>query len=337
MKGLVLGKFLPFHKGHQALITYALAHVEQLYVMVCCSDHEDIPAAVRVAWIRDTFAHETRLHVVPFSYRESDLPNTSVADYGISAAWAAVIARLFPDISAIITSEKYGDYVAEILHIRHILFDSDRLEIPISATLIRANPHLHWDFLPDAVKRSFQRKLVLLGTESTGKSTLASALHAVYRSSLVTEAGRDIVPDSTEVTTAQLAQIVTAHHQSVREACAALQPLVILDTDVHITQSYSMFLFGQHLDVPDEIYLHQKADVYCYLAADFPYVQDGTRLPLAQRNLLDVHHRATLAHFGVSYTTVTGDWDSRLAQIQRQVEGIWRWSNSPLKAPSAHP
>ena len=42
MQALIFGKFLPFHKGHQAMIEFALTQCDVLYVLVCKSDKEQI-------------------------------------------------------------------------------------------------------------------------------------------------------------------------------------------------------------------------------------------------------------------------------------------------------
>ena len=41
-KGLVLGKFMPLHKGHIHLIETAAAEVDELTVLVCSTKEEPI-------------------------------------------------------------------------------------------------------------------------------------------------------------------------------------------------------------------------------------------------------------------------------------------------------
>ena len=54
VKGFVFGKFLPFHKGHQAMINFALGHCDFLTVLVCASDKETISGEPRKGWIEKT-------------------------------------------------------------------------------------------------------------------------------------------------------------------------------------------------------------------------------------------------------------------------------------------
>lgn len=75
-KAFVFGKFLPFHKGHEALINFASSKCDYLTVLVCCSDKEHIPDVVRKAWIEKTFECQANIEVKVFNYLESELPNT---------------------------------------------------------------------------------------------------------------------------------------------------------------------------------------------------------------------------------------------------------------------
>ena len=61
IKAFVFGKFLPFHKGHEAIINFALTKCDFLTVLVCCSDKENITAMTRQKWIEKTFENEPKL------------------------------------------------------------------------------------------------------------------------------------------------------------------------------------------------------------------------------------------------------------------------------------
>ena len=116
-KAFVFGKFLPFHKGHEAMINFALSKCDFLTVLVCCSDKESIPSAYRSKWIQKTFENETKVEVRTFNYLESELPNTSVTSKEVSEIWAEIFKKQFPDYSLLISSEEYGDYVAAFMNV----------------------------------------------------------------------------------------------------------------------------------------------------------------------------------------------------------------------------
>jgi HTH-type transcriptional repressor of NAD biosynthesis genes len=86
-----------------------------------------------------------------------------------------------PDYSLLITSEEYGNFVATFMNIQHIAFDIPKKLFPVSATAVRNDLFANWKFLPDSVKPDFAIKVVILGTESTGKTTLTEEAFKAFQ------------------------------------------------------------------------------------------------------------------------------------------------------------
>jgi len=311
LKGFVFGKFLPFHKGHHAMINFALTKCDVLTVFVCCSDKEGIPCEKRQSWILQTFSELTALQVRTFSYKESKLPNTSESSFEISKMWSEIFKQLIPDCDLVITSEEYGNYVASFMGIEHIPFDPDKKLFPVSATVIRNDPFNNWQYLPVTVKPFFAIKVAILGTESTGKTTLTEKLSKHFNCSSVYEAGRDLIPDSKAFEYDDLYLVASEHAKRIEKATQGNSPLVIIDTDIHITKSYANFIFEKDLEVDSSITEYNKADLYIYLNNDVEYTQDGTRLSIIDRNKLDISHRETLKRHHIEFVDITGDWEQR--------------------------
>jgi HTH-type transcriptional regulator, transcriptional repressor of NAD biosynthesis genes len=324
-KGFVFGKFYPLHKGHLEMIHYAVRHCNHLTILVCCSDQEKIPPAIRVSWLREELLDYPSIQILEYYYDESLLPNTSVSDREVSRQWADVFQALLPDVDLLVTSELYGDYVAEFMGIKHLAFDPERKKQAISASLIREDAITFWHFLPDSVKRYFQKIIIISGTESTGKTTLAKNLSAKLPAVLVEEVGREKIQDSNCFTEEDLYAVAIAHAEAISIAKKQLQPLVIVDTDVYITQSYADFAWGKTLNLPHNIYMHNQPDLRLYLDASVPYFQDGGRLSEENRNQLDLYHRKTLSVFDQGYSEITGDdWGARSAAAECLVEGLFK-------------
>jgi HTH-type transcriptional regulator, transcriptional repressor of NAD biosynthesis genes len=321
-KAFIFGKFLPFHKGHEALINFALKKCDFLSVLVCCSDQETIPANVRMNWIMQTFDKQDNLDVKAYNYSEDDFPNTSVSSEEVSAIWAPVFKQYYPDYSSVITSEPYGIYIAQLMNIQHIPFDTDRKLIPISATAIRNDLFGNWKYLPNSVKSYYAIKVVLLGTESTGKTTLTKMLSEHFSCSFVLEAGREIIADSNSFSFKDLHLIAKEHSTRINNAIIGQSPLVIIDTDIHITKSYSRFTFGKEFDPGDDICNSNKASLYLYLNNDAAYFQDGTRLNESERNLLDSSHRQILAENNIVFIEITGNWLDRFKKAVHEIDKI---------------
>ena len=308
--------------GHKALVEFGASHCDELTVLVCASSKEAIPGTVRSQWILEAFLFNRNIKVVTYQYDESVLPNTSESSRDVSRIWAKEFSRLLPDMYIVSTSEPYGEFVAKYMGVHHISFDNDRSSVSISGSDLRESLHENWDFLPNSVKSYFQKKVVILGTESVGKSTLTNHLSIQFKSSVDSELGRDVIPDSKSFSVDQLRQIAEGHAQNINDATRQLQPLIIVDTDIHITQSYAKHTFGEYLDFTESLYDSNRADLYLYLNKNIPYIQDGTRLDENERNKLDISHRDTLRHFGVEFKELTGTYEERNNKAYELVEEL---------------
>lgn len=322
VKAFVFGKFLPFHKGHEAMINFALKKCDFLTVLVCCSDKENITANTRKKWIEKTFENQDEIEIKSFHYLESELPNTSESSKEVSKVWSAKFKKLFPDYDFVITSEEYGNYVASFMDIKHIAFDISKQLFPVSATAVRNYIFANWKFLPDSVKPSFVVKIVVLGTESTGKTTLTERLAKYFNCSSVKEAGRDLIPNSNSFGFDELHLVASEHAKRIDKAVLGHSPLIIIDTDIHITKSYARFVFNKELEVDDEIYNSNKADLYIYLNNDVEHQQDGTRLDKSNRDLLDLSHRTILREKNIKFVEIEGDWEQRFKRALKEIELI---------------
>ena len=327
--GLVLGKFYPLHKGHLGLIRFASSHCDLLYVLVCASDKEEISGTIRLSWIKEALENEffednqVMPEVVPIllNYSEQDLPNTSVSSKKVANIWASKIKALLDRIDVVFTSEKYGDYLAKYLKCRHIMFDALREKFPVSASGIRKDPFSHWDYIVSTARSYFVKKVAILGTESTGKSTLAQSLAAHFKTSFVSEVGRQVVPQTEVCTIENLYEIAVSHAENIQQKTKDANKIIIVDTDLTITRSYAHFLFEHELKVEAWVEQNNHFDLYLYLEADAPFIQDGTRLNEAERNLLDQSHKMMLDKYNIGYESISGSWKVR---FQKAVELIER-------------
>lgn len=321
-KAFVFGKFLPFHKGHEAMINFALSKCDFLTVLVCCSDKENISDTVRSSWIKNTFKEYKNIEIRTFNYFENELPNTSESSESVSKLWANIFKKQFPDYSLLITSEEYGEFVAKYMEIKHIAFDFERKLFSVSATSIRQSIFSNWKFLPDSVKTAFKIKVVILGTECTGKTTLTKKLAKHFDCSFVLEAGREIIPNSNSFTYPDLKLVANEHSKRIDKTISDHSPLVIIDTDIHITKSYCRFAFERELEISTNIYNSNKANLYLYLNNDVEYIQDGTRLSEVERNLLDHSHREVLIKHKIDIIEITGNWDERFEKAVKNIKTL---------------
>lgn len=293
------------------MIDFARERCDQLTILICAAGSEDIPGSTRLGWVSEFYAAETSARPVLLEYDENSLTNTSVSSRKVAKVWAEFIKERIAGFDLVFSSEKYGDYLAEYLDARHISFDPPRSGVPVSGTQIRANPLKFWDFLPANVQPYFVKKVCLIGTESTGKSTMAEKLADHFKTLFVPEMAREIIEKTVECTPGHLLQIAELHARAIVEAKKSANRLLFIDTDVNITRSYSRFLFGSELDVAEWMDEANRCDLYLYLENDSEYVQDGTRLDVAERDRLDKEHRKVFNERGIGYIAIRGNWEEK--------------------------
>eukprot|EP01031_Cornospumella_fuschlensis_P040175 gene40175-48956_t len=166
-RGLIIGKFWPFHRGHQYLVETAVATCQEVYVIAC-----DRPYFLPSGQMAQEAIRETCPSVFTMVVRDVYDPVDSQLWAQLAVAWCGFV----PD--RVFTSEPYGEAFAKFLGAPcvHVLVDMARSQFPVSGTAVRADPRKHWAMLPPATRRFYCKRIVLVGAESTGKTTLAQQL-----------------------------------------------------------------------------------------------------------------------------------------------------------------
>ncbi len=319
--GLVLGKFYPLHKGHEKLIAFGSKNCDKLYVLICAEKKEKITGKTRLKWIRSTYKNNDKIIPILYNYSEKELPNTSKSSKKVSKIWAKVIAQNLPKIDVVFSSEKYGDYLANYLKCKHKPFDIARKKISIAASTIRQHPIKNWDYIADKAKPIFVKKIIIGGTESTGKSTLVEKLATHYRTVFVPEMARDIIANSTNFQFEDLYTVAKVHANEILKKNKLANKLLFIDTDISITKSYANFFFDKKLKVSKKIKKANSADIYLFLDKDAPYIQDGTRLGIEERNKLQKSHLKQLSK-QKKLIIIEGNWEERFEKAKKEIDKL---------------
>lgn len=269
--GLVIGKFLPPHRGHKLLIDTATAQSAETVAIVCAKPTDPIPGEIRAQWLREIHPG-VDVRVIDDRYDEND-----------SRVWAENTLRWLgraPD--AVFTSEDYGDRYAELMGSRHICVDRLRGMVPISATAIRHDPYAHWEFIEPPVRGWFAKRVCLVGAESTGTTTLARALATYLDTVWVEEYGREysaakLARQESEWRSAEFTLI--AEEQNRREATQARRSnrVLICDTNSFATTLWHRRYLGSASVDVDAIARQNRCDLYLLTGDEIPFVQDGLR------------------------------------------------------------
>ncbi len=317
-RGLVIGKFLPIHEGHVALIRFAAAHCDELIVSMSSTPRDLIDPALRLSWIKTIFQEDSSIKPAMIL---DDFDDESLPLDKRTKVWADFIRRTYPSIDIVFSSETYGAPFAHHLGAKHIAFDQDRKYVPISATKIRQHPFRYWNYIPSVVRPYFVKKLCFYGAESTGKSTLAKRMAELYNTELVPEVAREII-SSNEFTLEDIVTIGYAHAARIEEKTRIANKLLFCDTDAITTQIYSQHYLGA---VPEVLYELEKAvqyDVYFLFDIDVPWVADDLRDLGHQREAMFNVFKEALEVRNIPYVLVRGSYEEREAIVRKEIDRL---------------
>jgi HTH-type transcriptional repressor of NAD biosynthesis genes len=334
-QGLVVGKFCPLHRGHMHLIDTARGACDALLIVSYTKPGFDrCERAARQRWFDelypgvpclvlddDELARQCLRLGVPLRVLPHDDDDAAV--HRAFCAWVCdVLCGVTVD--AVFTSEDYGDGFAASLSayfsqrlarlhtVRHVCVDRLRLTVPVSGTLVRADPALERDYLHPAVRASFIDRVCLLGGESSGKTTLAAALAQRLDTPWAPEVGRERW-DQKGGRLDYADMLAIGRDQVAREDALArdARRWLMCDGSALTSLFYSLDGFGR-AEPALEALARRAYAVTLVCAPDFPFVQDGTRRDSAFRARQHRWYLDMLAQLKMRYVLVTGSHEARL-------------------------
>jgi NadR type nicotinamide-nucleotide adenylyltransferase len=334
--GLVVGKFDPYHKGHEFLIKTATEQCSQVLVLVVDSAEDSFPAIQRLHWIT----------ACPYPVVVETI--SDIYDDDNSQAWADHTLKYFREYGwdlyfknpAVFTSESYGDAYAEHMGFTHVSVDPPREIVPISATEVRDNIFQNWDFIPRAVQADLYARVVLIGAESTGTTTVAKALGKAMHTTVVGEYGRFYSECFDDVLSHQwhddeFTHIAYMQSQMERQLVLSEETgFVICDTDSVATSVFHQLYVDNPNWTPGDFSSYRNRSLYLITSPDdVPYVQDGLRKEDSLRPLMHDVFIGTMLLHGLEYLVLEGDLQTRINTaflMTQQFLGNFQYSRGPF-------
>ncbi len=167
------------------------------------------------------------------------------------------------------------------------------------------------------MSKSSVTRVALLGAESTGKSTLASALAAHYGTLWVPEYLREFV-ETLQRTPQEHEQflIATTQIERERQSLEQARSYLFCDTTPLMTAIYSRFYFGR-VDAQLEMLAHQHGyDFTIVTAPTGPWMPDGLQRESEEvRQAIHAQLLDTLNERGIAYLLAEGDVEERVRQV----------------------
>lgn len=194
------------------------------------------------------------------------------------------------------------------------------------------------------------KKVVILGPESTGKSTLCELLAQHYRMQWCPEFAREYLlthgknytfEDLLTIAKGQLAledeytSLVNSQWSMVNErtwvnphdlTSSEQSPLLFVDTDMYVMKVWCEYVFEKcHQFILDQI-VERKYDLYLLCSTDLPWVKDELREYPDEKNRLELYqiYKDILVNQSVPWVEISGSYEDRLTTSIAAVETYLR-------------
>jgi cytidyltransferase-like protein len=363
---LIVGKFAPPHKGHQYLIETALKDpsVDEWIVLVYSNPDflPHFPSQRRAEWLRQLYPQLkvfVPLNPPPNSasdFIQREFVKDWLKDHNLSPDW-------------VYTSEDYGEGFARHIGAKHVMVDKERKKFDFSGTVVRellghleqtrrtsSNPYravLYDPTLLEKLKEATDpfiyqqllhwlepvKRVVFMGAESTGKSTLTKAVAEALNLPHVAEYGREHYEYKSGVLELTDYLHIARHHRELEDRIhlrmlgSGLSGYVFIDTNALTTLFFSYYYNQGGLPELHKL-AGECANRYHHIfvcADDIPFEQDGWRDNAVWRGRMQGLVLHDLDSRGIHYTVVHGSVQQRVEQVKRVLGGEWLGSTYSTK------
>jgi len=335
--GLVVGKFMPFHRGHEYLIQEAARFCEHLYILVYSNpDPAKLNSEMRSELIKKSLGPQ-RINGAILHFRWADANNVPF-DYADDYTQRETLKRYierrgssipYPD--AVFTSESYGPGFARHLGVEHHMIDMDRSHIPVSGTMIRENVYENMEWMPEPFQRFYRtdyiERVAFLGAESTGKSTISRVMAEEYDTHNTTEYGRDMCEgDKYHKIDTHGMETIVKEQEAMEDGLiesGTCKHFLFCDTNAITTLFYAYEYNNEASSLIWDVASRckERYDHVFLCDIDIPFEDDGTRRLSGQAHKLqDSMVRMQLDWFDIPYVILRGTIEERIETIRNYLD-----------------
>lgn len=330
--GVFAGKFTPPHRGHINAIIQSSTKCEKLYVAISHNTALEkelydgtgvrpITLNEKARWLSIELSGFDHIKVVMLDEDKYRIPTYPYGWELWSKTLNAVVGEPFDVIFG--GEEQYADegYTKYFPNATYEVYDSGRTKYPISATAIRKNPYLYWDYILGVARPHFTKRILIAGTESCGKSTLTKMLAKIFFTSWAHEEGRYYSTKymgGNELVFNEDDFYKICWEQRILEdqALRASNKIVFFDTDAVITQFYCEMYLGKQNPSIETMVDSNRYDVVLFLKPDVKWVDDGFRWNNDDSTRMRLHNKLKEMYekrgFGEKIIEIGGNYNERL-------------------------
>ncbi|MBN1468939.1 MAG: AAA family ATPase [Fusobacteriaceae bacterium] len=325
--GFTLGKFAPFHKGHQYIIEMALKEMDEVVVLIYNTEVINIPLNIRANWIRKIYP---TVKVIegwdgPDGYSNERSFEIMQENYIIEMLNGIKVTHFY-------SSEFYGDHVSKALEALDIRVDEEREIVPISGTMIRENPYKYRGFLDDIVYQDLITKVVFLGAPSTGKSTISEALAKKYNTTFASEYGRDYWTENQvdrRIGFDDFDKIALGHIEQEDKELKNADKYFFVDTNAITTYMFALDYHGKAPELLEKIAKENimRYDLFFLCEDDIPYDDTWDRSGEQKRKTFHMAIKADLYERRIPFISLKGTLEERIEKVERILRSFEKYGN----------
>jgi NadR type nicotinamide-nucleotide adenylyltransferase len=214
--------------------------------------------------------------------------------------------------------------LAAHLGIAHEWAGALRTDDEPSGTRLRTDIHAHRRLLDPLVYAHFVERVVLMGAESTGKSTLCERLAHEYETEHVQEYGREHYAErGGQLDLDDYLTIARVHREREDDAAQRANRYLFVDTNAVTTMFFSHYYNRDSLPelrrLADDCAARYRHVIVC--DDDIPFEQDGWRDNEVWRGRMQGMVLHDLAARRIPSHVVSGSLDERVAQVRSILAG----------------
>lgn len=326
--GLTLGKYAPFHKGHQYVIETALQEMDKVIVIIYDAPGiTTVPLNIRADQIRRLYPQVTVTEAWdgPTMIGNSPEIRKKHEDY--------IIDKLnIKHVDAFYSSEFYGQHISQALRAKNRIVDKERIAYNISSTLIRQNPYKYRKYLDPGVYSDLIINAVFLGAPSTGKTTITERLARKFNTKQMPEYGREYWERhhvNRRLTQEQLVEIAERHLKIENQKIAESDRYLFTDTNALTTFIFSQYYHNAAAHRLEKLakLAEKRYDIIFVCGIDIPYNDTWDRSGDMNRTIFQKRIIADIQKRKLPFFLLQGDLHNRIEKVSHIISGYSKYQN----------
>lgn len=330
--GMYGGSFDPLHIGHIHDMIRAASVCEELYIMISwCTGRESVSKEMRYRWIYNNVKHFPNIKIILIEDKA-----VSKEEYNTDFYWEKgakdIKKAIGKPIDAVFCGSDYqgtGRFESLYCPESEVIY-FDRSEVPISSTELRFDIYENWQYIPPICRPYYVKRVLVVGGESTGKSTLVQNLAIAYNTNFVREIGRDtceVAGGEEWMNADDLYENLVRQKSEEILAAQHSNKLLFIDTDALTTKFYSQFLLPDGIQkeacvrLADAITAVNRFDLVLFLEPTVAFVQDGTRNEMiaADRKKYSEQIKQLFEAHSIEFYAIDGDYLDRFNKAKKLI------------------